>query len=455
MGAPVQILEVSDLLDRGAAGAAGGSRQGDVIGHGLSLPKPGEDGQGYNVTLSGWALTADGPPAAIRVAALPSNGQPSAYRGVLADAPVNLQRPRIGERFAHLPRSDECGFRASLSLVGVAREFELSVSAVLADGGEIPFARVRGRREPVASGSPSAFQPILLRAPGRAGSHWIICLLGQHPEIVTYQPFRFEPRISAYWLEVFRWLAEPRSYSRAIRPELSEGNVDWWFRQGRLPAINLDDEPQLERWLAMDSVEELARFCKDRIDGFYRHAAIEQGKQHVTCFAERPMDARVTAILHELYGRVFEVFLIRDPRDVLCSRFASTATPGRARFRDAVAGREREYVRSVLADEMRAFVANWNMCRDRAVLVKYEELIERPQAALGPVLQYLDVDSRPETAREMVDAAATVRPDLQREHRTSADPSTSIARWRRELSPQLASACEESFGDVLQELGYA
>jgi hypothetical protein len=37
---------------------------------------------------------------------------------------------------------------------------------------------------------------------------------------------------------------------------------------------------------------------------------------------------------------------------------------------------------------------------------------------------------------------------------TSETPEGSIGRWRRDLEPELAEACEEAFGGALEAFGY-
>ena len=54
----------------------------------------------------------------------------------------------------------------------------------------------------------------------------------------------------------------------------------------------------------------------------------------------------------------------------------------------------------------------------------------------------------------LIAAAAPDAPEL-RGHGTAGSPGASIGRWRHDLPPELLTAVEETFGDLLQEFDYA
>jgi hypothetical protein len=67
-------------------------------------------------------------------------------------------------------------------------------------------------------------------------------------------------------------------------------------------------------------------------------------------------------------------------------------------------------------------------------------------------LTLLGLDATPETVASLI--AAADAPEL-RGHGTAGSPSSSIGRWRHDLPTELRAAVEETFGDLLQEFGYA
>ena len=97
---------------------------------------------------------------------------------------------------------------------------------------------------------------------------------------------------------------------------------------------------------------------------------------------------------------------------------------------------------------------SWRERKGSAHLLRYEDLIQRPEETLAAVLAYLGVDSRAETVHDVVQRASAAAHDAQQQHQTSTDALASIGRWRRELDEEMQRACHESFGDILEEFGY-
>jgi hypothetical protein len=89
----------------------------------------------------------------------------------------------------------------------------------------------------------------------------------------------------------------------------------------------------------------------------------------------------------------------------------------------------------------------------RAHLLRYEDLVRDPQAALGALLEYLEVDAGSEVVAGMLDATRAEMPELAG-HTTSGNPEASVGRWVAELDDDLKRACERSFGTALEAFGY-
>jgi hypothetical protein len=421
----------------------------NIVGCELQLPDQGPQDSGYNLVVSGWADGRAGPVTRLRIAQLAgASGSPPGR--MLLEVALAEPRPDAPEAERQAP---EGTFHASLSLVGTPAECELDVSCGFADDSWEPLARLRIKRTPLPAADPSSIRPVLLRGPGRAGSTWLIGLLGRHPEAVAYAPFRYEPRIGGFWSEVFRALSRPAGYSRAIHPE-DVDSPEWWVaRRDWLPLVDTRDEPALERWLTKDSVEQLADFCRGRIDGFYEEAAKTVGAAHPSCFVERDVNPGLTAILRELYPSLRYVFLIRDPRDVLASRLAFIAKRGYLQFGRHAAGSDDEYVRNQFTEELRGFLQTWSAYRDIGILVRYEELMRTPEGTLAAICEHLGIDAAGPTLETVVSGAPLVSPERQAGHRTAGDEE-SIGRWRSDLSPELQAGCREALGPLVAELGY-
>jgi hypothetical protein len=338
-------------------------------------------------------------------------------------------------------------------MLGMPTEFELMASAELEDGTHVPLTEVRGRRTRLQSGFQPRLKPLLLTTMGRTGSTWVTSLLACLPQIVAYRPFQFEPRVASYWMEVLRCLAEPASYMQALAPELY--GADWWMGTKRSsPIYQGDVDPDILEVLARDNLEKLAAFCQERIDRFYGQVANRQGQSGAIHFLEKyAPNAVMLRFLWELYPDAREIFLIRDLRDILSSILAFNKIYAQAYFYRERAQNDLEIVRE-MRNEANTLLKIWRTRSQSAYLLRYEDLIRRPEESLRGVLDYLELDGDPTGIRHTLKQAARTMPEAQQQHRTSQDPLASIGRWRRDLNPALQEACQEAFPELLGAFGY-
>jgi hypothetical protein len=143
---------------------------------------------------------------------------------------------------------------------------------------------------------------------------------------------------------------------------------------------------------------------------------------------------------------------VRDFRDMLCSIRAFNAKRGTLGFnRDQVASEE-EYI-ARLGREAQQLLGNWKARADRALLVRYEDLILQPEETLEEMLRYVGVDSSGAMVDDILGRALVDTPEM-RAHRTSGGPKASIGRWRSDLDAESKAMCERVFGEALREFGY-
>ena len=154
----------------------------------------------------------------------------------------------------------------------------------------------------------------------------------------------------------------------------------------------------------------------------------------------------------ELYPRAREVLLVRDFRDMVASILAFNRKRGVRGFGEGAAEDPIDYVRR-LAGWAEGMVRRLERRRGRAHVVRYEELVLEPRAALEGLLRYLEADCGASTVEAMLVALGEEMPELA-EHTTSADAKASIGRWRTDLDDGLQRACEASFGRALEVFGY-
>jgi hypothetical protein len=410
-----------------------------LAGFELEHPRKDSTNAGYSLTLEGWVVGARSPVVRLECA---SDWLPP------LSLPIGVDRPELAARFPELAWAAGGGFRTGVSTVRLSRDFEMRVDAVLADGSRSPFAVVRGRRAPLLEPPASGPQPLMVTTIGRTGSTWLADLLDQHSEVISLHPYHYEPRAGAYWMEVLAALAEPRSYAQMLAAD-SIG-PHWWMGLDRRGALPLGVNEQAEEWLAGENVSELARFCRERIDGFYREAVEADARARAAYFAEKLWPgSSAQGMLRELYAGAREVFLVRDFRDLACSVLAYGRERGAPLFGRESVDSDEDYVRGPLLGVARAMRETWrSRSRDSHVL-RYEDLVLRPSEALASLLSYLELDVDDDVIAGMLAGA----PERGGGHQTAESAAASVGRWRRELTPTQLAAFED-FGEALEAFGY-
>jgi hypothetical protein len=416
-------------------------------GRNIEIPESGSKSEIYAIDLRGWVLGKSSLVVAVEVV---SEGV------VLQRVPINHRRPDIAEAFPEVVGAENSGFRAMVSILGLAPNFELIVRAVLENNSRAPIGKIRGRRRTLRSRFQPDLQPLMLITLGRAGSTWLMCILGQHPRIVAHRPFTYETRVSSYWMHILKALSEPASYLQPIIG-FDKASVNWWLgtelSSGALKRSQPEIQPEIQQWLGHDGVDALAAFSQERIDAFYKQVGRLQGQTEPTYFAEKHLpDIRIPDMIREVYPRAQEVILVRDFRDMVASILAYNAKRGYTAFGREHVDNDEEYIYRLRPSALR-LLESWRQRSDKAYLLRYEDLIWHPVETLSALLEYLELDAAPLTVKGMIHRAFEEVPG-QEQHRTSPDADSSIGRWRSDLDPSLQAACQQAFGDVLEEFGY-
>ena len=411
----------------------------------LETPQPGSEGSSYGIDFAGWAIGLHSPVRSVQVIH---------DRQVIAELPAGIHRADVARDHPELPLAAESGFAGSINALRMDRAYRLTLNLVLEDGSTSGFMRVEGSRGRLRSPHEPHFNPLLVTTLGRTGSTWLMHLLGSHPELLAYRPFRHEPRAATYWLDLMLALSEPAaSYAQL------DSHVDfrgpWWLGQGNGRGPELSD-PALRGWMKRDHVEGLAAFAQERIDATYGQVASVQGRRRrsVRYFVEKFLpENTIPQLALELYPEGREIILVRDFRDMLASMHSYDVKRGAAGFGRDGAGSDEHYVRKVLGTSVLMLLDAWRRRCGRAILVRYEDLILEPRETLGMLLERLGLDASPARVESVLEQASRRTPEMSA-HQTTAGPRQSIGRWRRDLDPDLQRACEEAFGPALEEFGY-
>ncbi len=414
----------------------------------LTHPGPGSELAAYDATYSlaveGWAVADSERSLTVEVLA---------GEAVLASTPVSIPRQDVARRLPDVPGARAAGFGTVVGTLGLPAELALAVDVVRDDGQRTRLATIAGRRRPLRSRFRGRMAPLLLTTLGRTGSSWLELLVAMHPEIVACRPFVHDARLTSYWTQVLRTLADPASYLQVLRPELYPGL--WWtgeHRPGRLPLRMA--ETHMASWLGDDGVQSAAGFCQARIEEFYAELARVERRPAARYFAEKCWpDDFTPGIVAELYPDGREILLVRDFRDMVCSILGFNAKRGSDSFGRESVDSDEQFIAS-LRDSALQVRAAWDARRSRAHLMRYEDLILAPEATLAQAFAYLGVAADPSTIADVLGAAQAQLPDAQRDHRTAGSPQESIGRWRHELSDERRALCRDAFEDVLEAFGY-
>ncbi|MDX1578835.1 MAG: sulfotransferase [Gemmatimonadota bacterium] len=412
-----------------------------LLGASLDRPTAGQSWPGTNLSLAGWAVGTEVPAVAIDIVH---------DERVLRKAPLAIHREDVAARHEGEDIRRRCGFRTSISALGLPDPFELRVRFVFDDGGVQELARIRGRHAPLGLGGGTRLSPIGLTTLGRTGSTWLMRLLREHPGIVVHGGYPYETRSAAYWLHMVRVLSDPANPLQSSHPDAFPDDL-WTIGHHPFNRETLADEPELEAWFRSEYPRELATLARRSIDAFYLRVAESEGKPAATHFAEKMTPGHIPRLMGELYPASREIILVRDFRDMACSILAFNAKRGFVAFGRENVESDAEFIETNLRVGARRLLESWREREDRALLVRYEDLVLEPERTLGTLCSGLGLDAAP--ARQVLERAAGESGALDR-HRTSRDPRASIGRWREELDPVLAAVCRAAFREALEAFGY-
>jgi hypothetical protein len=395
---------------------------------------------GYAFDAYGWVVGKE-----------PIAGVEFVHQGiVLASCDLEVQRPDVAEKFGS---SSQVGFWTAIGTVGLAPAFTIGVRVVFQDGRRREIAEIRGTQQLTSAFTPT-MQPITVTSPGRSGSTLLMRMLAEHPDIIVHERFPYEQRVCSYWMHFVQVLATPVDTSQAE-------SFEFWTDRKRLPpfpSFFLDPVfagsvgATVDRWYGSDQVEEFARVAQATVESFYREHARGRKRATPAFFAEKfaPAD-HIRSIIWQLYPRMREIFLVRDPRDTLASVRAFDNKRGRGEFAGQLVETDEQLV-GMIRNSVLDLTRLWRSRSRHGTLVRYEDLIRSPTEQIRAMLDALDLDSTANIVDAMVKAGNEATADVNA-HRTSPDVGSSIGRWKRDLEPRVQKMCDESFDGLLDELG--
>ena len=274
-------------------------------------------------------------------------------------------------------------------------------------------------------------RPLMVTSVGRSGSTFLMQLLGAHPEIAVHLKYPMEATIARKrFLHVVAQV--PIIFQKYAEAKALE-------------------EDESERAL-------------ENITTFVHSTALEVSRQYLALhhgqhgseavpqyYAEKNLAPEW--LFWEVYPDAREIFLVRDPRDMICSSLAFNQKRGRLAFGRQEVETDLEYVAHRASMARPWVVEPWWIRAERCFLVHYEELITDTKEILQKIFRYLGVEATPGRVRAIIEAVQ-VKNDILEKHATSALPVHSIGRWRREMLPDMIDACNREFSDFLSTFNY-
>jgi hypothetical protein len=413
-----------------------------TIGH----PLPASSEATYAIRFQGWVVGRHMPAVAVTI----NDGQ-----GKHIDLPLTHAREDVGRLMPDVPWAGRSGFTAKIGALHLQQEFQLELTALMQDGSRATLGHVRGRRRRLPRLEGGRFTPVVLTTIGRSGSTWLTWMLGQHPELVAYRSFDIEPKGLAYFAELIRALSQPTSYWSALRGDI-DNHSEWWGGFELRRGVNFyKSDAGTEQWLGTTYVESLLSFFASRLDELVGCLAQAEDKADARMFVEKlPPTFFGQLLWRELRPDMREVFLVRDPRDIACSILAFQRKRNRTWFERSSVRTEEEMIREPFGDGVGLLMHCWERRAAQSHLLRYEDLITDPQRSLVAVFEYLGVDASSATVAGVIERAGRLDDARRAWHITSPDAARSVGRWRNELSPALARACEEVCAPAMKAFGY-
>jgi len=334
-------------------------------------------------------------------------------------------------------------WRVEVPAVLLPPVFKLRVQSVGTAGERHDLVTIfgrNGRHVPRTTGP----APLLMHQLGRAGSTMMMRLLASHPEIQAFEAYPLEARPGLAWMHTLG----------VLLGEVAPGHAAF-FDEDRSVTAN----PYLtDSFLGPELVAELHRGGLDRL----RSALIEiieqtyvHGAPNARLFVEKfRIESRHAVITQHValaaWPNTRQIILVRDPRDLLCSRLSFNQKRSQASFDldltdDALSGAP------TIVNHLR-LAARQAAAFPDALVVRYEDLVLHPVATATKLFCGLGVQYGYDAVSTAVLRAAGDRPEG---HTTTASPAASVGRWRNELPTAAADHLGHELANELERFGYS
>jgi hypothetical protein len=296
-----------------------------------------------------------------------------------------------------------------------------------------------GERMLAGSDAQKQLKPILITAPGRSGTTMFMERLSRCKEVVIAKSHPYEIRMLSYYASAYHVLTAPADPDRSTHPDRLEG--DGYFIGSNPFADSGPKTPfktvDLQReFFAGYMPDQLMSAFKQIIVEYYQRHCRDQGKNNVIMFAEKNnnIDILPRKFTQATFGDVKEIVLVRDPRDLYCSR--------RSYFRQET----QTAIHQILWGCEQLLLLRENPASD-VIFVRYEDIIMGNPDEFRRVSDFLGFElPASDTTTDAGSKFAT--------HATSQSPQSSIARWRQQMTADEVETFGQSCHRFFEAFGY-
>ncbi len=288
--------------------------------------------------------------------------------------------------------------------------------------------------------------PIKLLSLGRTGTTLFMNMLSAHPKIGINNHFN-ESNIASYYLNNLE-----HNYPFVQKNNYGEGKANL----ENIQTIQNKDFMEFpfitdDNWYTDLFPKHLVRFVKSTIDDYYLNCSdnndinyfIEKGVVHDPTLT--PMD--------QLYSKPKYIFLVRDFRDMYASIINFNKKRGFRAFGMEKYEKDEDYIVALGRYCENSFISAYEALKDRAILVKYEDLVSNKRATLKRIFDYLNINSADIILDEVI-TKTSGKSKVEKKHMTTHNVNKSIGRYKESLNQNTIDILNKSFDKSLRYFNY-
>jgi hypothetical protein len=314
------------------------------------------------------------------------------------------------------------------------------------------LGRNKSNLRPAREGEGGSLQPLLVDYFTRDGSTLMMRLLASSPQVAVGGGYPYEHKYFAY---LYRWarMVDRPDWPRKI---WNGGGLASLTQEQQMPMIGAPPWRQRELFDPERGGEEISDYAFRMIWAEFSRRAADQTRKR---FKRRDATVRYYAEKHLSSWQVdFSrlppvqlIALLRDPRDT----YVSITTFSRKREK---AGRQGSMGRQPGESEEAWLERHLGRQKERLQwlrnalkkatmpVVRYEDLVLNLEGEAARLEEILGVELDP--------AAVVADEQMRATHVSAATPEASVARWRREMPPELVKRFNDELGPELEALGF-